>query len=1093
MSVPLSIDIKTTGGAQAKSQLDQVGRSMQTVGQQAQKTGGFMDRLASTFTAKRAMIFSLSGIVASGVEAIGMFSLLGDSQKKVADITAELTQMQKEGKTGTKEYADASRELEGAQRALRFQLRLTVLSAFDLLPFTINFISSMVRMKAESLANAASNKVLAQSNQQLAATELEVAGAQTTHAASQRLVATSAAPLTAALAAQRVQLAAGVAPLTLLNTNLTKVPPAMGAATVSTNIFSKALQSMWLRVLGPVGLAIGALLIAVEAWKGNWMGFGDAVNAAGVQIGNIHPILKTTMELIAKVGESIHALLSFDLDRLGQIWGSGGLAPPVKTNKALEEAKKNLLEFQKAAADMFSKVAAGDRGEQRDFLKILGVTGNEKKDIKQALDAVEEIDKAIQSFHTGLQTMEQLDLLESLGLSDVKVDEIFDDIMSNVADNFRDAGKALEKEGIAVDIMEQFADQLDKASEMGKDKGMKALMAWIDKNPDFLPFLQKHVPQLAKDIEAMIGTAGGQVDISDIPAGDIIRNKLEEANKNTKIINEGKNFGARLLEGLEAAFTGESANKLGLAIRKNVILPIINIAKLWGAEIGAAISAAFAGFDFAASITSLNAAIGKGGDIIGNFIAGIFGFNSNQEMKVEVLKEIDNFFTNTLGFAFRVGWTNFTETLKSVFSIANITGAIFNVGGFINTVLVGLFGTAQDITTEAIKWFNTNIFDPITEQFDLIMQEIGTEMLSIASVIDSGVEWITTILEGIFGTFNDIVNAVGTWFDENIIQPIKTAWELLTGFINDIVNPKPKQGETDKGPIGNLLGGLIPQAFGDTGTNPLSVTLTIDKIDISSLQSDSQTAVNNIIQIFSQLVVSLQALWNQVGTDWSSAMNTFAINTQSGSNQSIATISAMVVSFQSMFATMGSNWSSAMNTMAANARSGVLQIASAFGALFSGLDSKFQEMVSNWESAMDDMVSAAQDAANEIESALHAIPDEEVVVHVRREGSFAQGGLMSAANGRVFTTHGPQTVVAGDNAGGRETVAFIPHNDPVPTLEKIAGVFGKQAFTAGFNGVGTGSSGFGGGDGVNIVIFLDGQRMRNEVVKGIIKGQAGYR
>lgn len=46
----------------------------------------------------------------------------------------------------------------------------------------------------------------------------------------------------------------------------------------------------------------------------------------------------------------------------------------------------------------------------------------------------------------------------------------------------------------------------------------------------------------------------------------------------------------------------------------------------------------------------------------------------------------------------------------------------------------------------------------------------------------------------------------------------------------------------------------------------------------------------------------------------------------------------------------------------------------------------------------------------------------------KSSSGFAKGGIMSAASGKMFTTLGPQMVVAGDNPGGKETVAFIPHN-----------------------------------------------------------------
>jgi hypothetical protein len=56
-----------------------------------------------------------------------------------------------------------------------------------------------------------------------------------------------------------------------------------------------------------------------------------------------------------------------------------------------------------------------------------------------------------------------------------------------------------------------------------------------------------------------------------------------------------------------------------------------------------------------------------------------------------------------------------------------------------------------------------------------------------------------------------------------------------------------------------------------------------------------------------------------------------------------------------------------------------------------------------------------------------------------------EGGLIqSAAAGKVFTTRGPTLTLAGDNPGGRETVAYIPHNNPMPTLQNIMKIFGNR-------------------------------------------------
>jgi len=61
------------------------------------------------------------------------------------------------------------------------------------------------------------------------------------------------------------------------------------------------------------------------------------------------------------------------------------------------------------------------------------------------------------------------------------------------------------------------------------------------------------------------------------------------------------------------------------------------------------------------------------------------------------------------------------------------------------------------------------------------------------------------------------------------------------------------------------------------------------------------------------------------------------------------------------------------------------------------------------------------------------------------QGKSTGGIIQSAATGRVVTTRGPQLVLAGDNPGGKEDVAFIPRNNPGRTLAEIDKIYGRRA------------------------------------------------
>jgi len=98
----------------------------------------------------------------------------------------------------------------------------------------------------------------------------------------------------------------------------------------------------------------------------------------------------------------------------------------------------------------------------------------------------------------------------------------------------------------------------------------------------------------------------------------------------------------------------------------------------------------------------------------------------------------------------------------------------------------------------------------------------------------------------------------------------------------------------------------------------------------------------------------------------------------------------------------------------------------------------------------------ATSAVKALQTAIDNLHDKTVTVHYNQDGSpqskggvysFAEGGMISAAAGRISTVHGPHTFTYGDNPGGNETLAFIPHNNPKPILEKINSMFGNMGDT----------------------------------------------
>jgi hypothetical protein len=99
--------------------------------------------------------------------------------------------------------------------------------------------------------------------------------------------------------------------------------------------------------------------------------------------------------------------------------------------------------------------------------------------------------------------------------------------------------------------------------------------------------------------------------------------------------------------------------------------------------------------------------------------------------------------------------------------------------------------------------------------------------------------------------------------------------------------------------------------------------------------------------------------------------------------------------------------------------------------------------------------SSALDNVQEVKDKIDSIEDmsPSVTVHVGLSGpgvqylakggifSFAKGGIISASNGYTQESAGPQLVLMGDNPGGHETHAFIPHNNPEPIMNSLNAKF----------------------------------------------------
>jgi len=100
---------------------------------------------------------------------------------------------------------------------------------------------------------------------------------------------------------------------------------------------------------------------------------------------------------------------------------------------------------------------------------------------------------------------------------------------------------------------------------------------------------------------------------------------------------------------------------------------------------------------------------------------------------------------------------------------------------------------------------------------------------------------------------------------------------------------------------------------------------------------------------------------------------------------------------------------------------------------------------------------AAEKAVKSLQSQIDSLHGKTVTVKYKQEGSpqskggvysFAQGGTVSAAGG-LTTVSQPTHFIYGDNPGNHETLAFIPHNNPGPIMDRLE----KMFMRSGKNGV----------------------------------------
>jgi hypothetical protein len=264
---------------------------------------------------------------------------------------------------------------------------------------------------------------------------------------------------------------------------------------------------------------------------------------------------------------------------------------------------------------------------------------------------------------------------------------------------------------------------------------------------------------------------------------------------------------------------------------------------------------------------------------------------------------------------------------------------------------------------------------------------------------------------------------------------------------------------------------------------------------------------------WSAVVTHVTTLTTSMGLVWQVMTGSMIVFMELANIGIQTNISALFTFATQVFTAIGTHWSVIMNSLIANSAAASSGVQSNMSALFEFITQIFDDIANQWSEVMNSVINNAESAADGVTNAMEDIIDsmedaidtaEELADAInsipsmpgQAEGgvlSRAKGGIMSAARGKFFTANGDQLIRVGDNPGGRESIAFIPHNDPGPTLEKIHQMFGTFDKSSGRMGTNSTTMGGSTSGGDVIQVFLDGTQFKGEVVRMIVKNQAAFK
>jgi len=378
LNYTLSYTVQVIGGPAAGGQITGVSQAIDKVdasnkkatassNQFAQGQKGAETAVQSHNKALKGLVFGITGMISSGVEAIGMFGMYTDAQERMNDATARVEEATKKYGETSKQARDATSEQEKAERALNMVRRNTILSGFDMLTWITLTVTQLKKMdlslsSVTGIFSKLGNAIRGVSSG--AGTGISSISTQMTNL--EKAVKTSATPMgqlsvaTQSLSKNARMAATSVTPL---GGAIAATAVAEKGAIVQTNLFGRALQFLKMNIRGLlIGTGIGAAVVAIGFLVEHFMNLADASGQAS----------QATAESSAELKNSIGSWGDITQIAMGDVntaLDSGSKDMDDYTKGVVENIQHQVQEWHKLPQEVALSLAEKRKVELTDMLK----------------------------------------------------------------------------------------------------------------------------------------------------------------------------------------------------------------------------------------------------------------------------------------------------------------------------------------------------------------------------------------------------------------------------------------------------------------------------------------------------------------------------------------------------------------------------------------------------------------------------------------------------------------------------------------------------------------------------------------------------